>query len=259
VKITVLVNDYSNCSLPAEHGLCLHVEYNGKQILIDSGQGATFLQNAKRMGIDASKINFAILTHGHYDHANGMRYLDNPTVFTHQNSFKQRYRLLESGFEFNGVSFSSYAVKCVFNSDFCEIDKGVYLSGTVPTPNAVLGHNFFEQDKITPDALDDEQIVVFEASGGLVVIASCTHFGVENMTDFLRARFPNKRVVALFAGLHISKLHDKELSRVIDYLAQCDLYQKIYALHCTGEKAGRIIEQQLNGKLVSVGNVYQVS
>ena len=90
------------------------------------------------------------------------------------------------------------------------------------------------------------------------MISGCTHFGIENMTDFITLKFPGKKVVALFAGLHISKLKDEDLEKTINYFARCDLYKKIYTLHCTGEKAGKMIEQRLGGKLVSVGDVFEL-
>lgn len=71
MKISCLVD---NCALPgfgAEHGLSLWIEACGKKLLFDSGADGLFLENAARLGIDVGQADFAVLSHGHYDHGGG--------------------------------------------------------------------------------------------------------------------------------------------------------------------------------------------
>lgn len=59
--------------LKGEHGLSLYVETDKTRFLFDMGQSDFFAQNAQKMDVDLSKINFAIVSHGHYDHGGGLR------------------------------------------------------------------------------------------------------------------------------------------------------------------------------------------
>ena len=63
----------SSKQLKGEWGLCVYTEFNGKRILLDTGASAQFAKNAAYMGIDISKIDAGVLSHAHYDHANGMQ------------------------------------------------------------------------------------------------------------------------------------------------------------------------------------------
>lgn len=71
MKATILVDSTRAGNLKAEWGLCILVEYNKKNILIDTGASNNFLKNAQMCGIDISNVDVGVLSHAHYDHANG--------------------------------------------------------------------------------------------------------------------------------------------------------------------------------------------
>ena len=72
MKITALVENIPAHGLPAEHGLSLFVETNGIRFLFDMGQTDLFARNAEALGIDLDTADFAVLSHGHYDHGGGL-------------------------------------------------------------------------------------------------------------------------------------------------------------------------------------------
>ena len=52
------------------------IHFNGKTILFDAGaNGDLFARNAKATGADLKKIDFAVLSHKHGDHASGFDYV----------------------------------------------------------------------------------------------------------------------------------------------------------------------------------------
>ena len=83
MKVTVLVENTApqNSGLVSEHGLSLYIQYRDHHILLDAGCSQAFAQNAQVLGIDLTQVDLAVLSHGHYDHADGLRcFLElNPT------------------------------------------------------------------------------------------------------------------------------------------------------------------------------------
>ena len=76
-RITILADNLpgctaDGCSLEAEWGLAIYIEYNGKKILLDTGASGLFAENAEKLGINLEQVDFGVLSHAHYDHADGL-------------------------------------------------------------------------------------------------------------------------------------------------------------------------------------------
>ena len=67
--IKTLVENTSPCQdLACEHGLSLYLEAGGYKNLFDTGASHGYAQNAIKMGVDLSQVDFLVISHGHYDH-----------------------------------------------------------------------------------------------------------------------------------------------------------------------------------------------
>ena len=73
MRITCLAENTACNGFEAEHGLSLYIETNGNRILFDMGQTDLFSGNAEKLGIDLNTVDFAVISHGHYDHGGGLR------------------------------------------------------------------------------------------------------------------------------------------------------------------------------------------
>ena len=72
MKVTALMENTSGREgCVGEFGLSFLVEANGRRVLFDAGQSATTVRNAEVLGIDLAQVDAAVLSHGHFDHANG--------------------------------------------------------------------------------------------------------------------------------------------------------------------------------------------
>ena len=75
--ITNLYDAFSkDDSLTMDFGFSCITRYGDKTILFDAGSSADiFKQNTSKLGIDLSKVDLVIVSHGHPDHLNGIDYL----------------------------------------------------------------------------------------------------------------------------------------------------------------------------------------
>lgn len=75
MEIKILIDNRATegGDLACEHGLSLYVESNSANFLVDTGASGAFLDNAARMGVDLSAVDFCIISHGHDDHTGGLR------------------------------------------------------------------------------------------------------------------------------------------------------------------------------------------
>ena len=66
-------NTASSEKFGCEHGLSLYIETDTNKILFDTGASGLFAENAKKLGVDLTKVNLSVLSHGHYDHGGGLK------------------------------------------------------------------------------------------------------------------------------------------------------------------------------------------
>ena len=75
MKWTVLSDNRSSDSrLSIEHGLSIFLQTERHKILLDTGASDVFIRNAELLGIDLSDVDYVFISHGHSDHAGGLRY-----------------------------------------------------------------------------------------------------------------------------------------------------------------------------------------
>ena len=72
LEIAILVDNHAQKQFKAEWGLSMLISFKGKRILFDFGSSSLYIQNGKMLGLDPINADYFVLSHGHWDHGNGL-------------------------------------------------------------------------------------------------------------------------------------------------------------------------------------------
>jgi len=72
LEMKVLIDNLAEAPLVGEWGLSILIDVDDRKILLDTGASGLFAQNAERLGIDLGSVDTGVLSHAHYDHADGL-------------------------------------------------------------------------------------------------------------------------------------------------------------------------------------------
>lgn len=255
MKITVLIDNLTKGALTAEWGLSLHIEYQDSHILLDTGASGRFAQNAASLGIDLSKVDFGVLSHAHYDHANGI------STFFEQNKkapFYLRKGSMENCYgkrwifrKYIGIQkglLKKYHDRIIYTDDQQELLPGVSLLAHSTKGLETFGeqnHLYIRQGyHYLPDSFCHEQSLILHSDQGLVILSSCSHAGADNIIKEVLFAYPEEKIHAIIGGFHLSHTSEKNV-RALARRIHATGIQKIYTGHCTGTPAFAILQEEL--------------
>lgn len=239
--------------LEAEHGLSLHIEAAGFRCLFDFGQTDRWLHNARLLGIETAKLDFAVLSHGHYDHAGGLRaFLDqaeSPRVYRGKRCWDARGSLSDGSYRELGIPDREELHARLGQSDDLDVSHsphpGVHLlipdNPSFPD-DQVLKYVVQHEGGYHTDEFLDELTMVVEENDELVVVTGCSRRGVFTILDEVKERFPQRKIAALVGGLHLRDHSDNEIRSIARTLSVSGV-RHFYPCHCTGERAITLLQE----------------
>lgn len=260
MRITVLVeNTTCRDDLICEHGLSLFIETADKRILFDAGQTDAFAKNAAALGIDLSSADFAILSHGHYDHGGGLEHFlevnASAPVYVSREAFGAHYNGTE---KYIGLSPAlSGNPRLIFVDGVHTIRPGITLhpGNALPCPETSHGLTLWKNGQFYPDPFAHEQYLLVEEQGKKILFSGCSHRGILNIAGYFQ---PD----VLIGGFHFKKLdpaaHGTILSRSAETLLRLPAHY--YTGHCTGEKQFAYLKARMGPRLMplSTGTVIEL-
>ncbi len=243
---TLVENTALSKNFGSEHGLSLYIEANSRKILFDVGASDLFLENAKKLNIDISDVDYLIISHGHYDHGGGLKtFLRENTkaeVFLHRMAFEKYYALRsDDELEYIGLDEElKQNRRIVFTSDRFFIIRGIQVFSNITRKESLPKSNnslFMEHDgKIVQDTFAHEQNLIIEEAGKTLLVTGCAHNSIVNILEHfhdLKGRMPDYVV----GGFHLfSRSSGNEVHEMIDRIGKylVGTKAKFYTCHCTG-------------------------
>ena len=253
MKWTVL-SDNRRCedSLEIEHGLSILLETEKHRILLDTGASDVLIRNAEKMGIDLSTMDYVFISHGHSDHAGGLKHLM---------EINNKAKVLVSPDAMSGKFYSKrgnlHSItaewpkidddRLVLIDQTCAIAENIHviahIQQTYPMPKG--NQNLYVQNTAGNYIHDDFRHELALYVDGLL-FTGCAHSGQENI--LAACPWPVHTVVG---GFHL--LDGLETEEELTVLAQ-KLKAKypntqFFTSHCTGDKVFAILKAVMGEQL----------
>ncbi len=258
MKIAVLSEDTScGAEYGCEHGLSVYVETDMHRILADTGASGLFAQNAERLGIDLTKVDTVVLSHGHYDHGGGIMTISkiapDAVIYARKGVFGEYYH----GDKYIGIDKRIRELKNLFIvSGNYTVDNEMSLFSDItgqrmrPDGNRVLTDRSNGSD--VPDRFSHEQCLVISNAEGKFLLSGCAHNGIINILDRYREIYGGEPDVVI-SGFHMTKktgYTEQEKEMIIKTAEELSRMNTVfYTGHCTGMAAYELMKPVMGEKL----------
>lgn len=262
VKFTFLSeNKTDNPGCMAEHGLSIYIEAADKIILFDTGASDLFAKNAELLNTDLKKIEHTIISHGHYDHTEGLPFFcnvnKNSHIYIHKDAFEETYGTENGILDKEPCSIlweeetkQSIMERTILTDGIFKISEDIVISGTIPNVEDVEATEKFYIKKMSQngkvelleDEMKHEQFLVIRDrdkegnSKGIYIFSGCSHKGVIPVIRYAKKIFPGEKLLGLIAGMHLYSADEATRNKVVKEIVKENI-EMVMPVHCTGIKA----------------------
>lgn len=255
MKWTVL-SDNRTCDkrLETEHGLSILLETSRHKILLDTGAGDTFIRNAERLGIDLGEVDYVFVSHGHGDHAGGLRYIM---------QVNNRSKVILSPYARDGLFYSKRgnlhsitaqwptiaSDRMVLTDESCTVDEDLSIIVQIPRCHPMPQgnrHLLVKKSDGSFEADDFRHEIALYVEG--LLFTGCAHSGLENIL----AACPCP-VSAVLGGFHLLDGYETtdELTALAKRLTTAYPRTQFHTSHCTGDAAFATLKATMGDQLHS--------
>ena len=241
------------------HGLSLFIETAHSRILMDAGPSPELLRaNAEALGVDLGSADCAVLSHGHYDHADGLPAASGIPVYLHRRALGTFCSASPDGSrKYIGVSDAVRALPTLHPVEgLTRLTEDAFLfdgiTGRRLWPAANLRLSAETAQGHQQDPFDHELCLVVEENGLRVLLSGCAHNGILNILDRFGEVCGGVPDVVI-SGFHMKKSagysheEEAEISQTAKELTRFPC--RFYTCHCTGLPAYEMMKEIMGAQL----------
>lgn len=210
------------------------------------------------MGIDLSRVDKIVFSHGHLDHTGGLLHIlkmmrGEVEVIAHPDIWALKYAKRPEGLEeYIGVPFPrevAEALGASFNltKEPVWINENIVTSGEIPmiTDYEKIDPTLYvkEGDELKPDPLWDDQALFVKSDKGLIIILGCAHRGMINTIEHAQRLTGVESIYAVIGGTHLVSASRQRLDLTLAELSSLGV-ERLGVSHCTGLSASAILAQR---------------
>lgn len=242
MRLVILVD---NCAingrnLKGEGGSSYYIEDEDKKFLFDVGVSDLFMQNAQNLDIDLTDIDTIVLSHGHYDHASGIKYFIESkekkiNIVCHPLSFNKKKR----GEKNMGAPYNKEEIvkltNIVFSDKPIKVSKNITYLGQIPDSLDFESRKLMGEIELNGeyknDYIMDDSALLYESKDGIYIITGCSHSGICNIIEYAKKVSGKDKVLGIVGGTHLQELNN-QLNKTIEYFKENNI-KELYPCHCT--------------------------
>ena len=261
LRVTVLSENTGHDEFKGEHGLSLYIEFGSERILLDAGRTDLFLKNAQQLGVDLSSVDYAVLSHSHYDHADGFEHFfeinKNAKLYVRHEADEIFYSEKEGRRHYIGPKkgmLDRFRDRIVYVE---EISRSLGAAGAVllshTTKNlqengARTGLYKLTGEDLVPDDFSHEQTLILPTGKGLVIFNSCSHGGAATIIREVTAYDNSHPVYAYIGGFHLFESPDEDVYEFVETLRDVKV-DRLITGHCTGDRGCEILKEAFGSRV----------
>ncbi|MDO5118296.1 MAG: MBL fold metallo-hydrolase [Eggerthellaceae bacterium] len=265
MKISALIENTSareDCA--GEFGLSFLIEANGRRVLFDAGQTGKIIENAQVLGIDLGGVDAAVLSHGHYDHADGF-----PSFFKINDHAPLYVRTGYDGDfwadrgDFIGVSRALVGSDrvTVLNEERFDLGDGFtilsYAHLEPSFPIEPFGLYRKEAGVLISDTFEHEQYLLVVEGATRLLVSGCSHRGIRNILRWSAEEMPTH----VLGGFHFMMVPMDDTAYLDAAANDLLAFPVTYiTCHCTGLEQYRYLEERIGDRLeyIATGRVIEL-
>lgn len=261
-SVTILYDAFGRTpKMTKDWGYSALIEYRGKRILFDTGNHPRiFEHNVKAAKADLKRLDFVVISHRHLDHTAGLSYLlsVNPSVkiYAPKASFGVFGSTLPSTFYRKNDSlppemryFDGHPDETLTFGSAWETGKFQLVDSSMAIAPGV------HLIALVSDAVGTKELrelsLVIETPKGLVVVAGCSHPGVDQIVGAATRIDP--RVHLVMGGFHLPAAKDEDIARIATALQDTYKVERLAPGHCTGEPSFYLFNRRWGERYVYAG------